>query len=196
MDRIVYLDIETTGLNPYNSYIIEIAVKDNIGNEWSSLIKSPVKLSYKIVELTRITDEMLIKDGIEIKEGLNKLLEFIEGTNIKCDRARWIIGHNLIGFDWAFIYCHFLFNKIKIDRIKYKLLDTYRMAQYLYRDEYQSYKLVSLCEKNGIKGGGFHRAMNDVYATEKLYNNMYKEFKKKGIKVEKIWEYTTVPYSA
>ena len=37
--RIIWFDIETTGFNIFHGHIIEIAAVDNIGNEFSTLIK-------------------------------------------------------------------------------------------------------------------------------------------------------------
>jgi DNA polymerase III alpha subunit (gram-positive type) len=191
--RLIFLDLETTGLNPFNSNIIEIAVKDNLGNSWETLIKSPNKISQKITEITKITNDMLDKNGIDIVSALNRMIDFINGTNMNCNNAKWIIGHNLIGFDWAFIQYHLRINKLAISSNIY-LLDTYRMAQYLLRDEYQSYKLNNLCSQFNLGLNDFHRAMNDVCATEKLYNCLFQIFNDKKVTIKRIWELTSVPF--
>ena len=195
-DRIIFLDIETTGLNPFAHDIIEIAAKDNIGNQWQTLVKPTYKLPQKIVDITKITDNMIEKDGINPCDALKKMIDFIDGKNLNCQTAKWIVGHNLIGFDWSF-----LFNSCK----KYKLilpsyvnlLDTYRISQYLLRDnDYQSFKLNSLCDLFGIKSDGFHRAMNDVYATEKLFNELINKLSKlnSSMKFKNIWILTSMPF--
>jgi CRISPR-associated protein Cas2 len=191
--RIVFIDIETTGLNPFNSHIIEIAVKDNLGNSWETLIKSPTKLSQKITDITKITNEMINKNGISITEALQKTVDFIDGKNMNCMTAKWIIGHNLVGFDWAFIRHHCKLNKVLMPPYS-NLLDTYRIAQYLLRDEYQSYKLCNLCTQFNLLQDGFHRAMNDICATEKLYNHFMDIFNSKKVDVKKVWELTTYPF--
>lgn len=192
MDRIVYLDIETTGLNPFSNEIIEIAAKDNYGNQWQTLVKPTFKLPQKIVDITKITDTMISKDAIEPCKALLDMINFIDGKNLNCVSAKWIVGHNLIGFDWAFLYnsC----KKYKILLPSYvNLLDTYRIAQYIFRDnEYQSYKLSNLCEMLDIKCEGYHRAMNDVYATEKLFNELINKFKRTSFKT--LWTITTLPF--
>jgi DNA polymerase III alpha subunit (gram-positive type) len=191
-DRLVFLDIETTGLNPFSNEIIEIAVKDNIGNQWQTLIKPTYKLPQKIVDITKITDTMIDREGISICEGLNKMIDFIEGKNLNCVSAKWIIGHNLIGFDWAFLFNSCKRNKIILPSY-IRLLDTYRIAQYLLtKNEYQSYKLANLCEQFGIKCQGYHRAMNDVCATEKLFNELVNRVKNGTMKY--LWDNTTVPF--
>jgi DNA polymerase III alpha subunit (gram-positive type) len=191
--RLIFLDIETTGLNPFNSNIIEIALKDNLGNSWETLIKSPIRISSKITDLTKITNDMLNKDGINIEVALNKMIEFIDGKNMNCNTAKWIIGHNLIGFDWAFIQHHCRLNKLQLPPY-INLLDTYRMAQYLLRDEYQSYKLCNLCDQFKLEQNGFHRAMNDVCATHKLFDHFFSIFNSKNISIKRIWEITSTPF--
>jgi len=191
--RLIFLDIETTGLNPFNSHIIEIALSDNLGNSWETLIKSPKPISSKITDITKITNDMLNKDGINIKDALNKMIDFIEGANMNCNSAKWIIGHNLIGFDWAFIQHHCKLNKLILP-IYINLLDTYRIAQYLLRDEYQSYKLCNLCDQFKLGQSGFHRAMNDVSATHKLFDHFLDIFTSKNINLKRIWELTSYPF--
>jgi len=192
-NRIVFIDIETSGLNPFNSHIIEIALKDNLGNSWETLVKCPFKISQKIIDITKITNEMLNKQGINISEALHKMVDFIEGKNMNCSKSKWIIGHNIVGFDWAFIRHHCKLNKIIIPS-NISLLDTYRIAQYLLRDEFQSYKLDNLCQQFNLLNDGFHRAMNDICATEKLYDYFINIFNSKNVDINKIWELTTFPF--
>jgi DNA polymerase III alpha subunit (gram-positive type) len=189
MVKIIFLDLETTGFNPFTSHIIEIAMCDNKGHSWETLIKSPNKLSSKIVEITKITDSMLEKDGIDIKSALTKMAEFISD-------AKWIVGHNIISFDWAFIYYHCKINGIKLPK-SISIIDTYRMAQYCYNEnQYQSYKLMDLCRCFKIEQDGFHRAMNDVNATYNLYMKLVEIFISKygNASPMYIWENTTKPF--
>ena len=62
MKNTFILDFETTGLNPYHDEIIEIAIKPYGKNEIYTKLTKPLKvksLHKKIVEITKITDELL-----------------------------------------------------------------------------------------------------------------------------------------
>ena len=48
MTRIVYYDLETTGLSDENDEIIEIAGKDNCGNTFSKLVNPQCEISEKM----------------------------------------------------------------------------------------------------------------------------------------------------
>ncbi len=93
----VVFDIETTGFSNTNDKITEIgAVKiENfkIVDRFSELINPEKDISYKIQELTGITNE-LIKDKPTIEEVLPKFMEFV-GDSV-------LVAHNA-EFDTGFI---------------------------------------------------------------------------------------------
>ena len=75
--NIFYLDFETTGLNPYHDEIIEIAIKPYGKKEIYTKLTKPLikkKLNYKVVEITKITDQLLAEEGINIYTAFNELL--------------------------------------------------------------------------------------------------------------------------
>lgn len=93
----VAFDLETTGLSSRNDTIIEIgAVKLKNGEEtgrFQTFVNPHCLLEKKIVDLTGITDDMLI-DAPDIKEVLPQFLEFVG------DRV--LVAHNA-DFDTGFI---------------------------------------------------------------------------------------------
>ncbi|WP_281285192.1 3'-5' exonuclease, partial [Brevibacillus centrosporus] len=63
LNDITVFDFETTGLNPRNERVIEMAairvIKGQIVSGFHTLVKPGRQLSPKITEITGITDEML-----------------------------------------------------------------------------------------------------------------------------------------
>ena len=153
------VDIETTGVSPEYSHIIEIgAVKVRDGqvvDTFSELIDPGIPIPYFITNLTGITDEMVAG-----KETIDRVLpRFIEfaGDDV-------LLGHNL-RFDFSFLK-----QKSKELKLEFQKLgiDTLRIARKKYRS-LPSRKLDDLCEFFGIDDPDHHRAFNDADVTSKLY---------------------------
>lgn len=174
MSNYIVLDLETTGLKK-DSKIIEIGmlkVKDNrIVDQYSSLVNPKMKLSNKIVELTGITDEMLIHQPV-IDEIKNEIAVFI-GDDV-------ILGHN-VSFDLSFLL------KI-VDYKKTIYLDTLYYSQKAFTG-IKNHKLSTLVKILHLNCNQ-HRALADCIATKDLYDaiinmtggieNLYKENKYHG----------------
>lgn len=156
VQTLVFLDIETTGLNPDIDDIIEVAaLKIEEGIEtgrFSSLVRTFKKLSSRIISLTGITNEMLIAAPPQ-EEVLTSLIDFI-GSDI-------IIGHN-ISFDVSFIE-----KKIGYP-LNNQVFDTMELMQIL-KPCAKSYRLDRTPETLGITVEESHRAMSDVEAAVKVY---------------------------
>ena len=59
MERIIFYDLETSGVETKNDKIIEIGAKDNLGNSLSKLINPKIEISPKIEQLTGIKNSKL-----------------------------------------------------------------------------------------------------------------------------------------
>lgn len=176
--RFIWFDLETTGFNPFNHNIIEIAAVDNYGNIFNELISiGGSKLPKKITEITHITEEMLIGKP-DIRTTLEKFKAYLD---LEPDKQKFIIGHNSYGFDMPFIKCKFRQNGIKFPS-KIRELDTMRMAQLLLPHEW-SHSLGHLCDVFGIQNKNAHRALSDVYATQLIYNHLCIIYKAKFKKI-------------
>lgn len=160
LEEYVIIDIETSGLSPDNDRITEIAaihIKDGvILSEFSTLIKQDIVLSPEITALTGITSEMLISEGIPIKEALEKLTAFVGSCPI--------VMHNA-GFDCRFLVSEARRNNIALFRNR--CIDTLPLAKKLVHEVGQ-YTLTALCEHFGIDVRGAHRALTDCRLTEML----------------------------
>lgn len=173
-DIITVIDLETTGLDCIQDYIIEVGAvkiggwhkvkgkdgqalidKGNIIGQYSSFVYCPIKLSEKVVQLTGISDSVL-NSAPAINIVLKNLKEFV-GDSI-------IVGHN-IEFDCGFLHAHG--SRYNIDFTNRKL-DTISIAKTIFRDKIQSYSLSMLTKMFGIRYQP-HRALNDALATAQLF---------------------------
>ena len=168
----VILDIETTGLEPEYSEIIEIAAlsieKGNIEGVFNSLINIQKPLPPEIVKLTGITPEMLL-DGEDKASALQKLLDFIKDTPL--------IAHNT-EFDIPFLN-HHLQNTLGVC-LPNQSICTLKLSRKLL-PSLSSHKLQKLAEHFNIPTPLVHRAPGDVEITYQLWMKLLELLEKHGI---------------
>ena len=165
--ELVFFDIETTGLDPEQDDIIEIAalISKNgvVIKEYQCLIQTEKTLEPKIIEITKITNQMIQEEGVPITTALTDFLEFIGD--------RTIIGHNIIGFDMKFLQIQLQkhFNK----KITNTPVDTLPMARVMFK-QLKSHNLLAVGEHLGIyvDHTKLHRALNDVILNAEVYRRM------------------------
>ncbi|MDF2700007.1 MAG: polC [Haloplasmataceae bacterium] len=166
MKYVVY-DIETTGLDPNSSEIIEIgAIKikdDNIIEEFSKLIKPTLLINEFITNLTGITNELVSKAQNE-KVVLQEFNEFLKEAEI-------ILGHNIDEFDIPFINRRLEIHGL--DKIEKKTIDTLKLARNsISYKKIQNFKLDTLSEFFGIISYGSHRAIYDAKKSWEVYKKL------------------------
>lgn len=163
--KFVVFDLETTGLNCTADHIIEIgAVKiegGEICEKFSAFVACPVRLSEKIIELTGITDEMLL-GAPEIKDVIADFYKFTEGCQL--------VAHNA-SFDCGFIRFYgekegYLFDQ--------RVHDTLALAQRFMN--LPNYKLNTIADRFGFKFN-HHRAFDDAFVTAKIFLELVKRNK-------------------
>jgi len=166
--RFTAIDIETTGLGPERDRIIEIgAVKyeDGVkGATFSTLIHPPTgPLPARIVELTGITDEMLV-GAPEEEAAMTELFEFLEGEDC-------ILGHN-IPFDYSFL-------KVAAARMgrefAFSGIDTLTISRGCH-PELPKKALSSMCEVYGLVNEHAHRAFEDADTAARLFYCLLERF--------------------
>jgi DNA polymerase III epsilon subunit family exonuclease len=168
----VVVDIETTGLEPVSSEIIEIAAlkveKGEIADVFSSLIRIEKPLSAEIVNLTGITDEMLA-EGSDKAEVLQKLLAFV--------RDLPLIAHN-VDFDIPFLNHHL---DITLGtKLANRQICTLKLARKIVPG-LPSYRLGKLADHFAIPAPIVHRAHGDVEITYNLWLKLVGLLEQKGI---------------
>jgi len=168
----IIVDIETTGLSKDRHYITEIAAVKFNGKEilerYHTLINPLSPIPRFITGLTGITNEM-VADAPTIDEVLPDFLAFIED--------HIIVAHNAT-FDYGFLnhncICHLENN------ITNTILCTKKLANRLV-PELASKRLETLCQHFNIINEEAHRAMGDVLATVKVFEQFLDILKEKGI---------------
>jgi DNA polymerase III subunit epsilon len=168
-EEFICIDCETTGLDPKQDRVIEVAAVrfslNTIFEEYESLVNPGCEIPQLAMEITRITPEMLVgKPSMELI--LPDLLRFI-GDGI-------IVGHG-VHFDMevinseadrAGIPCKLRYNRY---------IDTLRMAR-LY-GESPTNSLEQLRQHFNIGFEGAHRAKNDVIVNMEVFKFLAKQYK-------------------
>ena len=153
MRKIIFVDLETTGLSPNIDEVIEIAIVQ-LNPDWThkTLINTFVKPSRPIqpfiTKINGITNDMV--------EGFPPFLYFKEEIK-NIFKNSVIVGHNIKTFDLKFIYR--LFSDNEWDELNILVLDTlYEARSNILAD---SHKLDHLCSVFDIVSEKSHRAEYD-----------------------------------
>jgi len=168
-ERIIWYDIETTGLNLFRDKIIEIAAIDSNKKKINFLINPEEKLSPYITTLTKITDDMLENEKT-LKERKKEILDFFNFNNDN----QWIISHNNDGFDILMLMNNL---DLKKSDIKSNIFCNLKFSRKL--EITSSCRLSILAKYFKIEGEQNHRALDDTILLKKVFKNLIKIFKKK-----------------
>ncbi|MGE5437474.1 MAG: exonuclease domain-containing protein [Syntrophothermus sp.] len=160
------LDVETTGLSPYYSRIIEIGlvhIKDmQVVNTYSTLVNPGSLIPYYITQLTGIRQDD-VYDAPYFEDIASEVKNFI-GNKI-------LLGHNL-SFDISFIKHEF--SKCKVENPINLSLCTLRLARKIYPFLNRK-SLNSVCNHLNIKLINAHRALDDAEAAGRILMRMLPE---------------------
>ncbi len=169
-DTVLLFDFETTGLNPMRDQIIEIGaiVLEKVNGSYTitqtlqELVMADGPLPSKITDITHITDDMLLREGITQEEACHKLLDLYQ------DEKTLLVAYN-IQFDLGFMTA--LFRKYWRSNfwIKNDLLDV--MAVYKDRHAYP-HRLQNAVATYHIAEPNTHRALDDIKATLEVLKRM------------------------
>lgn len=164
----VVFDLETTGLSPKNSKIIEIGALKyknfELVDEFSYLINPEEPIPDFITSLTGITDNM-VKDKETIDTILPKFLDFIDGLPV--------IGHN-INFDISFIKYYAKLLNLNMNHTG--VFDTLNLSRKVFK-ETPNHKLQTLKEYMNLEYDS-HRATDDCFTCNSIYVICTKELEK------------------
>lgn len=163
-DAYVVIDVETTGLSAEMDRIIEIAAilveKGEIQDEYHTLIHQDVVLPRKIQELTRLSNEMLLQEGIPIRTALLKLNEFVGDRLVVCHNSE---------FDYNFLNAEAKRSQVQLFRNR--CADTMLLAKRKVRNVGR-YTLQELCDHFGFDTSEIHRALPDCKLTYLLFEKL------------------------
>lgn len=160
---LVFLDVETTGLYPTKSEIVEIsAIKFDYGmvpvSCFTTLCKPRKPIPEEVTKINHITNDMVV-DSPEFCQVAPALTDYIRGCNVA--------GHNL-EFDLRFIFAHGA--DFPEDKRLYDTLDLAHLT--LKKSDVYNYKLDTLCSYYGIWREQAHRSLSDCYATSKVFSKL------------------------
>lgn len=160
-DYIVF-DIETTGLYDYKDQIIEIGAirvrNGQIVERFHSMVNPGCEIPRDITQLTGIAS-LDVSYAPDIKTVIREFARFIRETVP-------VVGHN-VTFDLSFL--QYAYYQCDIDA-NLKYIDTLQLARDAWPD-LDNHKLNTLIQQfNLMPHGQTHRALDDVIATDRLYN--------------------------
>ena len=162
----VVFDLETTGLNRVNGmmdHIIEVgAVKiagGKIAEKFSSFVACPVRIPPDIIDITHITDDMLI-GAPPISDVIADFYKFTAGCSL--------VAHNA-PFDCKFITYYGEQEGFLFDQRQY---DTCTFAQEVLH--LKNYQLQTVAEYFGFTFR-HHRAYDDAFVTAKIFLELVKK---------------------
>lgn len=168
----VFLDFETTGLDPKEERLTQVsAIKydDRLGRGfYTTYINPGKKIPEKLVELIGITDEM-VKDAPSEKEALTNLLEFIGDDSI-------VIAQNA-PFDLGFL--HHACERNNINNKAFDFYCTRTMSAIMLPGI--SHSLGDIVKLFDIELKKAHDAYEDANATAKLFFKLEEMAKVFGI---------------
>ncbi|WP_418790033.1 helicase C-terminal domain-containing protein [Phosphitispora sp. TUW77] len=162
-DTYIFLDIETTGLNPETDEIIEIGAiavrRGKVVDRYHTLLNPGRKLPVKIITMTGLTDDML-RDAPIFSEEAEKLLSFIGESPI--------FGHN-ISFDISFLQQKTGFLLLN------PCFDTIDLVQVVLPGA-ESYRLETVKQLLGVDRIVSHRALDDAEAAWETFQKCIEIF--------------------
>ena len=160
----ITIDIETTGLDPEKDEILEIAaikyIENNEAEIFSRVVKVQNPLTKEISELTGITDDFLLKNGMDIETALKDFWNFV-------GRAK-LVGYN-ISFDMSFLRNASIEHKIKMQANK--CIDVLQLARRKVKDT-KNYKMSTVASELGIEMAQKHRAESDCRLAFEIYRKL------------------------
>lgn len=170
ISKYAFFDVETTGLNPKEDKIIEIAVVTHSEKGerlvYEQLVNPGISISPFITRLTGITEDMLNEapDFTQIKDCLLQILE-----------RKVLVAHNA-GFDLSFLEaaCG------KQNDILY--IDSMDLCKLLY-PKISSYALRNIARELNLDIEASHRALPDALLLEKLFIHLLNTATSLSIKI-------------
>lgn len=188
VQNIVVFDIETTGLLSDKNAIIEIACCpfDNNLNDLKEYDSGIMKIydnrevQKAALDANGITMEQ-IENGRDAFLVINELINYFKSLK-KGKNKPILAGQNSDKFDIPFLVNFFeVFNKDLTDYVNVDFtFDTMWLGRVKYTESI-NYKLITLCEKEGIQLINAHRAVNDTRATKDLLKTYIRCLRQQGV---------------
>lgn len=171
MRPLIFVDVETGGLDPQNDALIEVAAVRMYGDlppvMYHTHILPEGNMSPKACEVNGYDEQVWRENGaISLADAMKGLSKFFNESGKKA----FFCGHNP-RFDYEFLKCAFKRAHLEFPAVDYHLVDTASLAfPLLFSGDVESLSLGSLCEFMDIAPQPDHSAFNDVCATVGLFH--------------------------
>ncbi len=180
---IVFLDLETTGLNLVTDRIVEIAMlkvmPDGSRVMKRKLVNPEMPIPKEVSEIHGITNEM-VKDAPKFREIANEVRQFLEGADFG--------GYNSNKFDWPLLAEEFLRSGLGFEIQGTKLLDVQKIYHLLEpRTLSAAYKFY--CDKELSNA---HSAEADISATWEVFSAQVDRYPQLGNTIESVTKFIGV----
>ena len=166
LEKIVFVDLETTGANATIDRITEIGLvevtADGKVTHWSTLVNPGISIPAFIQGLTGISNEM-VHEAPSFKTLAKTLYERLQGA--------LFIAHN-VRFDYGFLRNEFTEAGYTF---KAEVLCTVKLSRKLYPDQ-SRHNLDALVSRHNLKVSARHRALGDADLLWQLWQKIYAEF--------------------
>lgn len=167
IENYVLFDLETTGISWRSDDVIEISAlrvrNGQVTECFSSLVDPGRPIPWAASRVNNITDDMVAGEPT-MEEILPQFLEFV-GEDV-------LAGHNIARFDLNFLY--------RDSMVRFGLLpgndyvDTLLFARQSLPG-LPSYALTALAEHYGLTTQGAHRALNDCWVNQQVFERLARE---------------------
>lgn len=163
-NKIIFYDFETTGLNPYSDDVIEYSFQCNGTGIHNLVSTKQVPLSDIVVEITKITTEM-VKEASPLMDHKEAILNMLKLENP--DDKQFLVAHNNNRFDRFFLQRMLRDFGTSTRELNIYFLDTMDIGKCA-MPFMRSLSLKTLCKYFQLSEGT-HRALSDTTALESVY---------------------------
>ena len=164
-DRLVFVDLETTGASAGYDRITEVGIVRMEGHqvvdEWSSLINPGCEIPRPIQAFTGISNEM-VADAPRFAEVAALVLEKLQGAVFVAHNAR---------FDYSFLRAEF--RRLGVD-FSAEVLCTVKLSRRLF-PEHPRHNLDAIMERHDLTCESRHRALGDAQVLRDFWLQLRRE---------------------
>ena len=163
-ERLIFIDLETTGANAATDRITEIGLVEVSGetsNRWSSLVNPGIPIPDFIQQLTGIDDAM-VRDAPKFAHLQDALLQRLTGALFIAHNAR---------FDHGFLRNAFAESG---HQLQCDVLCTVKLSRHLFPDE-SKHNLDTLIQRHRLQTENRHRALADADLLWQLWRKLQSE---------------------
>ena len=199
MFKILFYDLETTGLDPEENRITEIAMEyENLKTCKKDTFHEFIKYDEypdgydEVAKITGLTPEILAEKGDTEENVYNKVIEYLSSKVDRYDRNDKIItgGYNIAKFDDPFFRAFFLrfgnkyygsfISFLKLDLLTlFALADIYEVVPKLVNNKLETYKEYFKMDAKS------HSAEDDIRITKEIFQRLLNEIAAKVKDVDK-----------